>query len=216
MTAHYVYAHECEEHGVFYVGKGSGNRLNVKSNRGPLWKRYAGDALTAFIISRHDTDAEAMAFEQDAIRNFKRMGLCQANVSLGGHGVTVPQRWWGAKISASLTGVQRARGPECKAFKDFCDGHTLASMYEASGAEKIAAQFGVSIPTVLSRLRAHGVTIRALDAGSLAIVCTTTGQDFKSIADAARTLGVARENIRKVLAGKYRHTGGYHFERKGQ
>ena len=39
-------------------------------------------------------------------------------------------------------------------------------------------------------------------------------KDGKSQSEAARELGVHRENIRKVLSGKYKTTGGYTFTKK--
>ncbi len=44
------------------------------------------------------------------------------------------------------------------------------------------------------------------------IMCVTDGKEFASINDAAKHYNVFRENIRKVLHGKYKHTGGRLFK----
>lgn len=134
---HYVYAHENEAHGVFYIGKGSGKRLHVTGNRSKLWRKYAEDGFSAFVMSSHDTEDEAMIFEADAIANFKRMGLCHANVALGGKGVNVPQRWWGDKISASMKGKKKPSGKDSKSFKAFCDDGVLVNLYQDKTAQQI-------------------------------------------------------------------------------
>lgn len=213
---HYVYAHENETHGVFYVGKGSGKRLHVTGNRSKLWRRFAKDGFSAFVISNHDTADEAMFFESDAIANFKRMGLCHANVALGGKGVNVPHRWWGDKISASLKGKKRPSGKNSKSFKSFCDDDVLTQLYKDNTAQQIGKMFNVSTQTVINHLNLIGVKTRGVDYSSCKVFCTTTGETFPSITQAALQLGVYRENIRKVLAGKYSHTGGFHFVKKDQ
>lgn len=213
---HYVYAHENDAHGVFYVGKGSGPRLRQTGNRTAAWKACAAGKFTAFVLSEHNDDAEAFRFEIDAIANFKRMGLCAANVSLGGKGVTVERRWWGSKISAALTGAAQPRGRDSKSYKDFCDDAALVEIYRNNTAQQIGLMFGVSTPTVIARLQSLGVKTRGCDHAAREIVCTTTGQTFPSVSQAAQSLGLHRENIRKVLSGKYRHTGGLHFIAKDQ
>lgn len=47
------------------------------------------------------------------------------------------------------------------------------------------------------------------------IVCVETGKIFKSQREAAKEMGLHYQNINHVLKGKYKTTGGYHFEYVG-
>lgn len=112
-----------------------------------------------------------------------------------------------AKISAALTGIKRGSGALSKSYKPIAE-LDIATMYRAGlTSPQIAAQAGVSIPTVLARLREQGVEITKCNAGAKKILCLTDGRVFNSIAEAATACGVFRENVRKVLNGKYKQTG---------
>lgn len=215
---HYVYCHFNDDHGVFYVGKGSGKRMFVTGNRSSEWRRCAKkNGFQAMILSLCADCESAFLEESRWISFFKKTGQCSANVSLGGKGVTVEKRWWGSKISESLTGKTVSRGKESKVYKDFCDAKELRRLYEANGLSitKIGQLYGVSSTTVLSRLNEFGIHIRDINKRGRQIVCKNTGETFQSITDAARRLGLFRENIRKVLANKYAHTGGFSFSYLG-
>lgn len=43
------------------------------------------------------------------------------------------------------------------------------------------------------------------------VLCVETGETFDSIADAERKTGIARPNISKVLSGKRKTAGGFHW-----
>ena len=44
------------------------------------------------------------------------------------------------------------------------------------------------------------------------VLCVELNQIFPSLNEAARQLGLSKGNISNVLAGRYKTTGGYHFE----
>lgn len=87
----YVYAHKrlCSN-AVFYIGKGSGERLNKRSHRNKHWHNIVakdGGFNTEIIIK--DIDEEfAFLIEREAIALAKLRGVNLVNVTLGGDGAT--------------------------------------------------------------------------------------------------------------------------------
>lgn len=217
MTKYYVYSHSNEEYGTFYVGKGSGERLYKTGNRSQFWKRIASKyGYEAKIIEETDSEEEAYKREIYWIAHFKNLGQCHANFSLGGDGVRVEKRWWGPKISESLKGIKRPSGLDNKAFLNFASADELHDLYVIQGLsiDLIGSKFGVSAQTVWSRLKFFGIPIRDIKSRGRRIICNETGEEFASITEAARKLCLFRENIRKVLSGKYKHSGGLTFKYK--
>lgn len=217
MNKYYIYAHSTGTHGIFYIGKGSNKRLFTTGNRSEFWKRIVKKyGYTASIIEECQSEKDAFEREIYWIGHYKADGQCIANFSLGGDGVKVDQRWWGGAISKSLTGVERAKGIESKNYKDFLSKELLADMYtnyQMTTAE-IGDLCGVTYTTVWSRLKTFGIPTRGNETKRKTVVCTTTGKEFESISKAAEETGVYRENLRKVLSGKYKSTGGMHFKYK--
>ena len=214
MNKFYVYAHATDFHGVFYVGKGSGKRLFTTGNRSEFWKRIVAKyGYTASIIEECSDEESAYAREIFWIDHYKRQGQCCANFSLGGDGVRVKHRWWGKKISQSLTGKPCKRGEESGNYKAFAERDELYRLYvnEAMSITRIAKMYGVSSTTVWERLLKFGIEVRDIKSRGRQILCVETQQVFPSITEAARQLGLFRENIRKVLSNKYKHTGGFTF-----
>lgn len=217
MTIYYIYAHSTEKHGVFYVGKGSNNRLFTTGNRSEFWKRLVKKhGYTASIIE--ECESEEASFDREIfwISHYKSLNQCIANFSLGGDGVRVEKRWWGDAISKSLTGIIRPSGQESKSYKHGMSKEMLFDLYVSKQmtTTQIAEQFGVSYTTVWSRLKEYEIAIRGNASRRKTIVCTTTGQEFESISKAAESCGVFRENLRKVLSRKYKTTGNLHFKYK--
>ena len=215
MTKFYVYAHSNSKYGVFYIGKGSGERLYKTGNRNQFWKNIVSKhGYTASILEQCETENEAYQKEMYWIKKLKAKGECVANFTKGGDGVNVEHRWWNNKISAALKGKKSAQGPLSKNYKDFASKKELEDLYETKKMSVvfIAKKFNVSSTLVWSRLLAYGIAIRPIKERGKKIVCTTTGQSFNSITEAAKTLNLARENIRKVLYNKYKTTGNLHFQ----
>lgn len=213
---YYVYAHKNQEYGVFYIGKGQKNRLYVTGNRSSFWKRIVKKyGYEASIIYETDCEEDAYSAEIRLIAEYKSIGQCVANMTDGGDGVRVKDRWWYDKVSKALTGKEKPKGESSKSYKDFIDKDLLDDMYSKKkyAASKIAEIFGVSVPTVMSRIRAYGIPVRSIYDRGTEIICSN-GVCYKSITEAARSLGIHRENIRKVLSGRYKTTGGYTFAKK--
>lgn len=210
MNKFYVYAHAKPDGEVFYVGKGSGKRLFTTGNRSSLWKRIVSKyGYTAIILEECLTEQDSYEREVYFISYYKSIGQCVANFTLGGDGVNVENRWWGNKISASLKGKKCASGIDSKSYKDFMPESTLRKLYLDDGLSttKISHLCGVSYGTVWSRLKSLGIATRPKGRAKRKVFCVTDNLEFNSITDAARHYCLFRENIGKVLAGKYKHTG---------
>lgn len=210
----YIYRHATPDGEVFYVGKGSGERLNQTGNRGEFWKRIVKKyGYTASVIEAVASEAEAYEREIYWIAYYRAIGQCGANFTNGGDGVRVTNRWWGDKISAAMTGMKRAQGTASKAYNNFASKELLLGLYLTQGktSTEIAAMFDVSHAVVCNRLAEFGIARRSKGRESLKIRCDSDGVIFDSISDAARHYGVFRENISKVLRGAYKSTGNKTF-----
>lgn len=86
----YVYAHyTLDTNSLFYVGKGLKQRAWSKFNRNKYWHNIAqkhGYYVKLLILNI--TELEALSREKALIRCLKKRGLCQANLTLGGGGIS--------------------------------------------------------------------------------------------------------------------------------
>jgi hypothetical protein len=215
MNDYYVYAHRKADGHIFYVGKGRGLRIIQTGNRNLYWKRIARKhGYNPMFLEQNLTETEAYGKEVIWIKHYKKTGQCDANFTNGGDGIRVNKRWWNAAISKALKGRPAKKGRESKSFKDTISKRELTDLYvnKRFSSVEIAKQCGVSYTTVISRLREHGLPVRKCGRDSVKIRCLTDNREFMSISDAAKHYNLFRENIRKVLNGKYKHTGGKVFE----
>lgn len=214
MNDYYVYAHMAEDNKVFYIGKGRGIRQYQTGNRNQYWKRTTSKYnYISILLEEGLSEKEAYNKEIKWIKYYKGLGECSTNFTDGGDGVRVAQRWWGAAQSKALKGQTRPRGKASKAYKDIISKETLIHLYINQGLSsiKIGKQCGLSSTTINTRLQEYRIPTRRCGQPRVRIRCTSDGQEFQSIKDAARYYHVFRENIRKVLHGKYKHTGGKSF-----
>lgn len=86
----YVYEHRRASNGAtFYVGKGSGRRAFVRSNRNPLWNKIAKKhGFTVHIVKEGLSEEDAFKLEAQIISEYGRLNLC--NMSDGGEGISNP------------------------------------------------------------------------------------------------------------------------------
>jgi len=84
----YTYCHKRKDNGViFYIGKGSKNRLN-DTTRNKYWKNIVGKhGFTSEILAYWNTEQEAFEHEQILIDCFKSMNYKLANLTIGGGGI---------------------------------------------------------------------------------------------------------------------------------
>jgi hypothetical protein len=122
----YVYEHRRADTGaVFYVGKGSNQRLNSTQGRNPFWcavKAKAGGFIPVKVAFADDEELIYLA-EAELIDKYKRLGVRLCNLSPGGEGGgkgvkrsaeycrMVSERQRGKKrpeLSAALKGIKKS------------------------------------------------------------------------------------------------------------
>lgn len=105
----YTYCHKKNDNGIiFYIGKGSGNRLNHKT-RNKYWKSIVNKhGFTAEIIAYWETEQEAFDHEQLLISCFIDMGYKLANLTHGGGGIVGYSHTDEAKEKISIASKQRS------------------------------------------------------------------------------------------------------------
>ena len=100
-----------------------------------------------------------------------------------------------------------------KSFKDIITKELLFDLYvtQKMNTIQISKQVGLSVPTICSRLDLYGIKKQSAGRSKIKIKCIEDNKIFDSIMDASRYYGVYRENIKKVIEGKYKHTGNKTF-----
>ena len=215
MNHYFIYAHTLPDGKVFYVGKGSGQRHLKTSNRSVYWKRIVKKyGYRAIILENNLSEEQAYQREIYWIEYYKDNGQCFANFTNGGDGVRVTKRWWGDAISQSMRGKKGPRGMKSSSYKNVISVEELSKCYIELKMSSVAIgdKFKITPPTVLSRLQEYGIEIRKPGKARRCIRCINDGKVFPSISETARYYNLFRENISKVLSGKYKHTGGKRFE----
>lgn len=216
MNKYYVYAHRRNDNNsIFYIGKGSGKRAFIKCNRSEYWKRIVEKyGYTVDFLAKELDEETAFNLEILYIQENKKLGFCEANFSNGGDGVKVDKRWWNDKISKALIGIKRPSGLESKSYKDIISKEVLYDLYVTKKLNtiEISKLSNLSIPTICKRLEEYGIQKRKSGKASIKIICTTDNKIFESINEAADFYSLHRENIRKVLKGIYKTTGGKTFK----
>ena len=107
MFKHYTYIHRCKDDvsRIFYVGKGSGNRINSEFHRSKHWKSIvAKHGILTEKVANWETHQEALEHEKFLIFCFKSMGIKLCNQTDGGDGVTgyVPSQELRKKLSERM------------------------------------------------------------------------------------------------------------------
>lgn len=88
---HYTYIHRCKDDvsRIFYVGKGSGNRVNSEFHRSNHWKSIvAKHGLIAEKVASWETHQQALEHEKFLIFCFRSMGIQLCNLTDGGDGAS--------------------------------------------------------------------------------------------------------------------------------
>jgi hypothetical protein len=86
----YVYEHiRPDTNQVFYVGKGSGSRLNSLSDRNRHWKNVVNKVgFEAIKITQHESEELVLLVEMERIDQLRRLGYKLVNVTNGGQGIS--------------------------------------------------------------------------------------------------------------------------------
>jgi hypothetical protein len=108
----YIYEHiRPDTNQVFYVGKGMGERINVKRGRNVYWQNVVNKAGGFKSVKIVETTNEELAFlaEQERIDQLKRLGYKLANLNDGGAGGVKPAEEVRKKMSEAHIGEKNPR-----------------------------------------------------------------------------------------------------------
>lgn len=72
---------------IFYVGKGCNNRYKCHSDRNDVFNQYYNNnECKSRIVKYFDSEVDAFQFEREYIEKLKALGMCSANLHVGGAG----------------------------------------------------------------------------------------------------------------------------------
>ena len=164
----YTYAHYRKDtNTVFYIGKGTGNRLMTTKSRNKWWQAIANKhGWRAEIIAEWPTEAEAFEHEKFLIKCFRDMGVVLTNQTDGGEGFTGGRHTaesreaigaafrgtsrsaeYGAKVSAAKTGMPCAEETKRKISKTKTGSKDSA---ETRAKKSVANKVAQNRPEVLA------------------------------------------------------------------
>lgn len=194
----YVYAHFRVTDGtVFYIGKGCGNRIGVKSVRNARWKEIAAkDGFFGRKLSENMPEACALSYERALIFAIGKDKLC--NIANGGEG-------WGLTGYKWPKGKVREKSAKCMKPVISSNGEVFESLGDAARYLKSIGHKGATeshISSCCNRKRhvAYGRSwsfdiwstpalkdhTKMVNAERLRPVAASNGIVFKSISDAAQ------------------------------
>jgi len=90
----YVYTHQTLDGKIFYVGKGSKNRIKSKASRSKEWREIAKNGFVGNIIANNLTEVEAYKLERETI-GLLRKNHPLLNKHLGGGPIGNSERFCG-------------------------------------------------------------------------------------------------------------------------
>ena len=108
LNRFYVYLHRRKtDDKVFYVGKGTGQRVTALKGRNPYWQKTAiKHGVISEILFDNLTEEEALAVEVDVIKELKYFGHPLCNLTDGGDGALNPHASTRLKMSLAKKGKQ--------------------------------------------------------------------------------------------------------------
>ena len=187
MDKYYVYLHFRKDTGeVFYVGKGSGNRHLIKSNRSLHWKRVV-DKYGYYSTILHDNLSEEESFKTEIYYIDLYKGQL-VNKTLGGEGSS------GRKWSPS----EKVRQNMSKGQK----GKVLSEEHKRKTSQSLKGRMPKNIDVI--RNTPTPVNVYDLDCNYI-----TT---FNSLKECANALGLLYQNISDCCRGGRKRVKKYKFK----
>lgn len=186
VVVFYVYAHYDESGECRYVGKGHARRAWSIHGRNGLWRSIFPDGPKKIeLIASGLSEFEAFKSEIESIKLFRKLGCHLANRNDGGPGGG--RAWLGKKRDPKFMRQIAAMS------------HTPQAIAKASAAKRGRRH-----------TEAHKLAIQAA-LPKKRIVCTTTGDEFKSINEAARAFGLGSGRVSEVANGIRKSAKGFCF-----
>lgn len=179
--SNYIYRHiRLDTDAPFYVGKGKNKRAFSKQGRNAYWHRIVKKSGYRIEIILDDlSEQEAFTKETEFIALYKKCGLCEANWAIGG-------------VRGGPVGVTRSKETRQK---------MAVSKIGSSNPSFGKAPWNKGKP--------HNnmpATRRATEVNRIPVVDCKTGQRWACIKDAAKSVGLSKNHVAKMLAGGARNT----------
>lgn len=222
---YYVYQHIRPDTGcVFYIGKGTGKRLRQTSNRNIHWKRIVAKAggFESVIVSTFLLESDALKAEIELIAKMKSDGIKLCNLTIGGDGVSGLVHTQESKLLMGLASIGRAPyNKGCKTSPEIVEKLRAAKLGKKQTAEHVANMVAAKIGKPLSESTRRKIAISntgkrhpesVLDKTRKRVTCVTTGEVFKSVAEAAQKYGLASSNISRACKGVFKQIGGFQWQ----
>jgi hypothetical protein len=228
MKTYYVYEH-IFTNGVRYIGKGTGVRYKVFTNRNTYWKRLQkkyGNP-TVDIIIPNLTNQEAYFYERIVIQNFKLTNIPICNLTDGGLGANgqsnpnslanlgykgqrdtaikcleTEQIYKTAKEAAKQTGINHSNIINtCRGYRKSAGGYTWTYVN------------GPNIPIKPQKVPTNKNKDKSKSTKNTFIVNTTTGILYNTYKEAATAVGLkSPSGIAMVCSGKRPKAQNYNWQ----
>ena len=191
----YVYEHTRNDTGeVFYVGKGSGKRLNIGKSgggkRNPYWKNIvakAGGFEARKIVDNVDNELANLA-EIERIDQLRRLGYKLANITDGGDGTTGHKLTEDAKRRIVETRAKTYKKENHHRFGKFGKDNPQYGRKQSAEARKgMSDNCCMKRPEVVAKISGENAT--------LAKTVEFEGVIYKTINDLAKHLGIKRSTL---------------------
>jgi hypothetical protein len=182
-TDFYVYEHLKADTGeVFYVGKGCRKRARDKDNRSKYWWNIINKhGFEVRYVVKNVEEEFAFLVEQERIDQLRRLGVKLCNLTNGGEG------------SSGLVMPQSAKDAISKIHK----GKTISLEQRKKASESLKKV-----------KRTPEWTQKIVDSRSRAVICISTGVEYKSAVEANQKTGIHIKSIRSACRGDYKTAGG--------
>jgi hypothetical protein len=221
-----VYAHIRQDtNDVFYIGKGSHNRVRQTSNRNLHWKRIVAknNGFKSIIIADKLTEKEALTFEILLIKKARETSIPLCNMTNGGDGVS------GYRHTVEVCEAQRQRmlGKTVTKGKKHSDVAKLKMSRAKLGkklspehVEKVAAsRKGRKYSEAYCKAISESLKGRKLSQEHKTklckpVICLTNNKEYPSVTAAAQELNLETTNISRCCKGVFKQTKGYTFQYK--
>jgi predicted GIY-YIG superfamily endonuclease len=194
---HYVYIHFKKDNlEPFYIGKGTGRRINQHSNRNRMWTNTANKhGVVGDFLKHFETHEEALDYEVEMISFFKAEGFRLCNLTAGGDGTVGYKR--SQKLNELVASKNRGLKRSKEAVKRISEAHLNYS--EEAKAKMTIGREGKGNP-------AFKGTIYATSLSTKETIALNGVKDIEA-------KGFLNTSVYKCLQGKFSQHKGYTFSR---
>jgi hypothetical protein len=190
MNKFYVYRHlRLDTLAPFYVGKGKLKRSTSRSGRNRYWHNIVNAVgFEVEIIATGLDEKDAFEKEVEFIGIYKKLGLCEANLSMGGDGGTT-----------GIIGLNKGRHVSAETRKKIAD--SLRGKPSWNAGRRLS--------------REHRNTLSKAHMGHASCrrkrVIDESGTIYKSVTEASRKMNIKRTTLNAMLVGQNNNTSGVKF-----